>query len=86
MGNNMSKKITFDTGGFPRFAEDGEYETSLDTNRVDRFYLDGEELKDKYSGKTDAQILEIELAKQEEELADFAAHDAALVAERQSQQ
>ena len=85
MGNNMSKKITFD-GSFPRFSEDGEYETGLDTNRVDRFYLDGEELKDKHPGKTDAQIAELELEIHEQMLADQAAYEAAAVAEREAQQ
>ena len=85
MGNNMSKKITFDSGGFPRFSEDGEYETTLDTNLIHRFYLDGEELKDKHPGKTDAEILEIELAEHEEMLANQAAIEAAAVAARQAQ-
>lgn len=81
----MSKKITFD-GSFPRFSEDGEYETALDTNLIHRFYLDGEELKDKYPGKTDEEIVEIELAAHEQRLADNAAQDAANIAERQAQQ
>ena len=85
MGNNMSKKITFD-GSFPRFSEDGEYETALDTNLIHRFYLDGEELKDKYPGKTDEEIVEIELAAHEQRLADNAAQDAAIAAEREAQQ
>jgi hypothetical protein len=86
MGNNMSKKITFDAGGFPRFSEDGEYETNLDTNLIHRFYLDGEELKDKYPGKTDEEVVEIELAEHEQRLADNAAQDAAIAAEREAQQ
>jgi uncharacterized protein with von Willebrand factor type A (vWA) domain len=86
MGNNMTKKITFDSAGFPRFSEDGEYETALDTNLVHRFYLDGEELKDKYPGKTDEEIVEIELAAHEQRLADNAAQDAAIAAEREAQQ
>jgi transposase len=81
----MSKKITFD-GSFPRFSENGEYETNLDTNIIHRFYLDGEELKDKYAGKTDAQVREIELAEHEEMLAAQAAVEAAAVAEREAQQ
>ena len=86
MGNNMSKKIIFDGPRFPRFSEDGDYETDLDTNRVDRFYLEGEEMKDKYPGKTDAEIAEIELAAHEQMLADQAAAVAARLAERQSEQ
>jgi hypothetical protein len=85
MGNNMSKKITFD-GSFPRFSEDGEYETSLDTNLIHRFYLEEETLKDKYPGKTDEEIVEIELAEHEQRLADNAVQDAAIAAERQAQQ
>jgi hypothetical protein len=85
MGNNMSKKITFD-GSFPRFSEDGEYETALDTNLIHRFYLDGEELKDKYPGKTDEEVVEIELAEHEQLLADNAAVEAAILAERQLEQ
>ena len=81
----MSKKITFD-GSFPRFSEDGEYETALDTNLIHRFYLDGEELKDKYPGKTDEEVVEIELAEHEQRLADNAVQDAAIRAEREAQQ
>lgn len=77
----MSKKITFD-GSFPRFSEDGEYETDLDTNRVDRFYLDGEELKDKYSGKTDKQIEDLESAAHLTMLAQQAVVEAAIKAKR----
>jgi hypothetical protein len=86
MGNNMTKKITFDSAGFPRFSEDGEYETALDTNLIHRFYLDGETLKDRYPGKTDQEIVEIELAAHEQTLADNAALEAAILAERQSEQ
>ena len=85
MGDNMSKKITFD-GSFPRFSEDGEYETSLDTNLIHRFYLEGEVLKDKYPGKTDEEIVEIELAAHEQRLADLAAQDAVRIAERELEQ
>jgi hypothetical protein len=81
----MSKKITFD-GSFPRFSEDGEYETDLDTNLIHRFYLEGEVLKDKYPGKTDVEITEIELEAHEQMLADQAAVEAAAVAEREAQQ
>lgn len=81
----MSKKITFD-GSFPRFSEDGEYETSLDTNLIHRFYLEGEALKDKYPGKTDEEIVEIELAAHEQRLADLAAQDAVRIAERELEQ
>jgi len=82
----MTKKITFDSAGFPRFSEDGEYETALDTNLIHRFYLDGETLKDRYPGKTDQEIVEIELAEHEQMLADQAAAAAARLAERQSEQ
>ena len=82
MGDNMSKKITFDSAGFPRFDEDGEYETDLNTNRVDRFYLDGEELKDKYSGKTDKQIEDLESAAHLKMVSDLAVQDAAIRAEK----
>ena len=82
----MSKKITFDSGGFPRFSDDGEYETDLNTNRVDRFYLDGETLKDKHLGKTDEEIEEIELAEREDTLAALAAIDAELAANKASNQ
>ncbi len=82
----MTKKITFDSAGFPRFSEDGEYETALDTNLIHRFYLEGEELKDKYPGKTDEEIVEIESAEHEEMLAALAAVEAAAVAEREAQQ
>ncbi len=82
----MTKKITFDSAGFPRFSEDGEYETALDTNLIHRFYLDGETLKDRYPGKTDQEIVEIELAAHEQTLADNAALEAAILAERQSEQ
>jgi uncharacterized protein with von Willebrand factor type A (vWA) domain len=85
MGNNMSKKITFD-GSFPRFSEDGEYETALDTNLIHRFYLEEDTLKDKYPGKTDEEVVEIELAEHEQRLADNAAQDAAIAAEREAQQ
>lgn len=80
----MSKKITFDSGGFPRFSEDGEYETDLDTNLIHRFYLDGEVLKDRHPGKTDEEILEIEQAAHEQMLADQAAAEAARLAEIES--
>jgi hypothetical protein len=82
MGDNMSKKITFDSAGFPRFDEDGEYETDLNTNRVDRFYLDGEELKDKYSGKTDKQIEDLEHAAHLTMVAQLEVQDAAIRAEK----
>ena len=78
----MSKKITFDTGGFPRFSEDGEFETDLDTNIIHRFYLDGEELKDKYSGKTDKQILDLEHAAHLTMVAQLEVQDAAIKAEK----
>lgn len=78
----MSKKITFDSHGFPRFDENGEYETDLNTNRVDRFYLDGEELKDKYSGKTDKQIEELERTTHLEMLSAQAVQDTAIRAEK----
>jgi hypothetical protein len=78
----MSKKITFDAGGFPRFSEDGEYETKLDTNIIHRFYLDGEELKDKYSGKTDKQIEELEHTAHLEMLSAQAVQDAAIRVEK----
>ena len=81
----MSKKITFD-GSFPRFSEDGEYETALDTNLIHRFYLEEDTLKDKYPGKTDEEVVEIELAEHEQRLADNAAQDAAIAAEREAQQ
>jgi uncharacterized protein with von Willebrand factor type A (vWA) domain len=81
----MSKKITFD-GSFPRFSEDGEYETTLDTNLIHRFYLEEDVLKDKYPGKTDEEIVEIELAAHEQRLADNAAQDAAISAERELEQ
>lgn len=81
----MSKKITFDSAGFPRFSEDGEYETDLNTNLIHRFYLDGEVLKDRHPGKTDAEILEIEKAAHEEMLADQAAAEAARLAEIESE-
>lgn len=81
----MSKKITFD-GSFPRFSEDGEYETTLDTNLIHRFYLEEDVLKDKYPGKTDEEIVEIELAAHEQRLADNAAQDAAIAAERELEQ
>ena len=76
----MSKKIIFD-GKFPRFSEDGPYETDLETNRVDRFYLENDLLQDKYVGKTDLQILELDKAAHEELLAANAAQNAALMAE-----
>lgn len=82
----MIKKITFDSAGFPRFSDDGEYETDLDTNRVDRFYLNSGKLKDKYDGKTDEEIEEIELAEREEMLAAHAAADAELAASMASKQ
>ena len=78
----MSKKITFDSAAFPRFDEDGEYETDLNTNRVDRFYLDGEELKDKYSGKTDKQIEELERTAHLQMLSAQAVQDAAIRVEK----
>ena len=82
----MSKKITFDGPEFPRFSENGEYETELDTNLIHRFYLEGEVLKDRYPGKTDEEIVEIELAAHEQRISDNAAQEAALAAEREAQQ
>lgn len=80
----MTKKITFDGGGFPRFSEDGEYETELDTNIVHRFYLSKSgKLKDKYDGKTDQEIIDLELAQHEELLSSLEEQNAAIEAERQ---
>lgn len=81
----MSKKITFDDI-FPRFSEDGEYETDLDTNLIHRFYLEDGVLKDKYPGKTDSQIVEIELAAHEKMIADEAAEAAKRLSDRQGEQ
>ena len=82
MGDNMSKKIAFDSSGFPRFSEDGEYETDLNTNRVDRFYLEDDQLKDKYSGKTDKQIEDLENAAHLKMLSELAVEDAAIRVEK----
>lgn len=81
----MSKNITFE-GIFPRFDENGEFSTDLETNLIHRFYLDENELQDKYLGKTDEEILQIEQTAHEQMLASQAAVEAAAVAERQAEQ
>lgn len=85
MGNNMSKKITFD-GQFPRFDENGEFSTDIETNLVHRFYLDNDELVDRYPGKTDEEIIEIEHAAHLEMVAELQAQEEAIRAERQAGQ